>query len=101
MGKSTYTITAKLNTRYIHSIATALPENLKSRWELVPASEDLKKKLLATLSLSYGWDLKSLGIGKDTNSVPVITVNNQPVPLAFSLSHHGEFAAFSCELMNY
>ena len=101
IGTSTYRITSKLNTRFIHSTATALPENLKSRWEIIPASEDLKKKLLATLCSSYGWNIKSVRIEKDKNSVPVVTVNNHPVPLAFSLSHHGEFAAFSFELMNY
>ena len=101
MGNSTYKITAKLNNRYIHSTATALPENLKSGWKIIPASEDLKKKLLATLCSSYGWNIKSVRIEKDKNSIPVVTVNNQPVPLAFSLSHHGKFAAFSFELMNY
>lgn len=101
IGNSPYKISAKLNSRYIHSTATALPENLKSRWQIIPASGDLKKKLLATLCGYYGCDFKSLGIEKDKNSVPVITLNNQPLPIAFSLSHHGEFAAFSMELMNY
>lgn len=101
IGTNNYKIRGKVNNNYIHSTATALPENLKSGWEIIPASEDLKKKLLATLCSSYGWNIKSVRIEKDKNSVPVVTVNNQPVPLAFSLSHHGEFAAFSFELMNY
>ena len=100
-GTENYKVTAEINKSYLHCSATALPENLKTEWEIIPASGDLKKKLLVTISRSYGWDIKSVGIKKKRNSVPVITLHNQPLPLAFSLSHHGEFAAFSYELMNY
>ena len=96
-----YRITGDINPNYIHTCAIALPEKQKMEWVIIPSSEDLKKEFLLRISRSYGWDLKSVGIGKNNNSIPEITLNKRVAPIAFSLSHHGEFAAFSFELMNY
>ena len=101
IGDYNYKITCNLNRKYIHSSATALPEKQRIEWDIISASEDLKKRLLLKISRSYGWDLKSVRIEKDKNMVPVITLKNILIPIPFSLSHHGEFAAFSLKLMNY
>lgn len=101
IGNDNYKAFGELNTNFILSNATALPENQKVEWENIWGSEDLKKRLLLKISASYGWDIKTIGIEKDKNFIPVITHRNRPVPIPFSLSHHGKFAAFSLALMNY
>jgi phosphopantetheinyl transferase len=91
------TETCILKTR-VHTIAKA-SAGIKTFSKIYSASANIKYLILEEISASWGLPQSLLRIEKDRNGVPFLIVREQLTGLPFSLSHHGNFTAFSLPLM--
>lgn len=85
---------------YIHFTATCHPRE-KIFQEIFSSSVEIKTKLKLEISKKTGLVYEDLEVVKDSNFIPHLKYQNSLLRLPFSISHHGNFAAFSFQLMNY
>ena len=83
----------------IHSIAT--PENQQPvSLKIFRHENDLKAKLFREYSLLLKERQSNFSIQKNEQFIPFLFIENNKTEQAFSLSHHGKYAAFAISLMN-
>lgn len=100
IGENHYYLKSRLNNKYIHSVAT-LSEKENYISKVYPASVTLKEQLIKKISEIEHLSEENILITKNLQSVPIATWNEQVINRPFSLSHHGNFSAYSVALMNY
>ncbi len=86
----------KVNKKYIHTIASdQIKDLLLNHYGFSSSSIELKKKLLNQISKRYTYDLKDLEIRSNNKRVPIIYYADQPLHLSLSMSHHGNYGAYT------
>ncbi len=89
-----------MNSERTPSTATSIP-SIRMHEEIYADSRDLKTGLKTAVSAKLGLKIEDLKIEKNENFIPEFRYKNTLLELPFSISHHGKFAAFSFQLMNY
>lgn len=95
IDQSCYFTTSEITPERIHTVAKNLPKkNVKS--DILETSRDeIKIGLLREISVTQGFDLSSLLLEKDAQGIPSILYKKKTLPISFSLSAHGRYAAYS------
>ena len=97
------TITSSTNN-YIYTVATSLEFialTLTSHLFLCDGNsytnqqQMICKKLTAEYAISTGKDSKCLSIIKNTNGIPFIQYKEEQLTIPISITHHGNYAAFT------
>lgn len=89
-----------LTPDYIHFTATCFPKD-QLYSEIHNTSVQIKNQLKQVISEKLGLEKEDLDIVKDKNYIPQLSYRNANLNLPFSISHHGNYAAFSFQLINY
>lgn len=63
-------------------------------------SEVMKKHFFRNVSEHYGLTKKKLELRKDRYGIPLLMYDQRIFPCSFSFTAHGQYSAFSLELMN-
>lgn len=99
---STYEGKAAWNEYYLTAtVQQKSPANVFSRvglWQkeiMSTASMQMQQVLLQELSSRFGLDPCTLSVRKNTLGVPELWNANQPMEMALSMSHHGNYWAYS------
>lgn len=96
----TYWGSGNLTSEYVHFNATCNPGNTINT-EVHQFGIDIKNRLKQLIAEKLKLDIKEISIVKNKNNIPQLYYKNKFLNLPFSISHHGKFAAFSCQLINY
>lgn len=95
-----YHTSVTLTKEYLH--ATASPfQKVNKILEVFPISANVKVELMNRVSNLYSIPRQFLSIRKNSHFVPFLYIKDVQMEQAFSLSHHGNYAAFSLSLTNY
>lgn len=87
---------------YVHFTATSFPlEQMFNSKIFSDTSINVKTRFKKAVSSKLGLEFHELDIVKDQNFIPHLRYEKVNLNLPFSISHHGKFAAFSFQLMNY
>ena len=86
---------------FIHFTATCLPKEQLFTGIYNTSSVQIKDQLKQVLSEKLRLDKDDLKIVKDKNYIPHFLYRNANLNLPFSISHHGNYTAFSFQLINY
>lgn len=85
---------------YVHFTATCLPQK-KIFYEIHPNEIEIKIRLRELIASKLDLEIGDLYLEKNKNSIPQLIYRNSPLNLPFSITHHGNYGAFSFQLMNY
>lgn len=96
----TYWGSGILTSEYVHFNVTCIPQN-PTYIELRSSTQDIKDRLKQLVSKKTGLNIEHITIVKNKNFIPKIFFKTRPLNLPFSISHHGKYAAFSFQLINY
>lgn len=83
---------------HIHTTATASAAT-RIFSKIYPSSENIKERMLEEISTKWGLPQSFFSIEKTRNAVPVLRLRDQLTNFPFSISHHGNYSAFSLPLM--
>ena len=104
--QATYCTTTSINKDYIFSIAT-LDNTVAntSIFQLPDKNAKIKsnfiyQQVINDFSTMEGLNVEDLKIRKRDSGVPVIIHHNKPLDIALSISHHGNYAAYSTLKLN-
>jgi len=61
-------------------------------------NKNVKQELLECIASRIGSSLESIQLFKNSLGIPLITIDNEVKDISFSLTHHGNFSAFTIEL---
>lgn len=96
----TYWGNGDLTSEYVHINASCDPlEPVIS--EVHSSASAVRNRLKLLISEKLGLNLCDISIVKNQNFIPQLTYKYRLLDIPFSISHHGEFAAFSFQLINY
>lgn len=88
-----------ISTAFIHSVTHASgSEGITT--EIFEDPEKAKPEFIRSVSILMDVSEEQIHIKKDQNSIPHLYLQNSKSSLIFSLSHHGKFSAYACELRN-
>lgn len=99
IGEHLYFTISSLTKNYIHSIATST-NKLPSSSKIFQDENALKPKLFTEYSLLLKEHQSNFSIQKNEHNIPVLFIKKNKTDHAFSLSHHGKYAAFAMALTN-
>lgn len=99
IGKYVYSCNSFLTPHSIHSVAT-VDKYLKFSVKIIDHKKSLQKELLTEYARLFNASEINLHLEKDANNIPFLYLKNQRLAQAFSLTHHGKYAAFAIALMN-
>lgn len=97
---SSYHSNLSINQDYLYCTASTLPQE-KIFSGIYSGSRCSKRDLILKFSALVNKPVDQIKIIKDRHQVPHFSINNKSKYHPFSLSHHGNFSAFSLALMNY
>ena len=92
IGKQKYLTFTCGSGHHIHSSAIS-NSSIRMLEKKYTTSVNLKSELLRLVSTTYHLPLETLNIKKDKHFIPAIFYKKKPLPIVFSLSHHGRFSA--------
>lgn len=98
IGEREYYTQTAYEGSFIHTTASA-SAGTRIFSEIFSSSANIKEILLERVSGRKDLPQSLFSIEKDRNFIPVICCKKQETGCAFSLSHHGKYAAFSLPLM--
>lgn len=100
IDRSHYYSSSRVTPELIHTYVVG-SEDLRVRSRLfIAETQGIGEKLLAEITVLHELEKKDISLGKDEQGIPYINLRDTRYPLAFSLSGHGRFAAFSVPLTN-
>ncbi len=77
---------------FVYSVATI--SDIKYQSEIQPSRFDIRTSLKRRMHQKLGKQL-SVSFEKDTNRIPVLKTNGRLSEIAFSITNHGQFAAYA------
>lgn len=96
----TYWGNGDLTSEYIHFSASCNPLN-PIITEVQQSASAIKNRFKLLVSEKMSLNTEEISIVKNQNLIPQLFYKNKLLNLPFSLSHHGKYAAFSFQLINY
>lgn len=96
----TYWGSGILTSGYLHFTASCNQEIFIFQ-EVHPISVDIKHRLIDLISKKTGLRIDDISAGKRDHNIPQLYYKNKLLQLPFSISHHGKYAGFSFQLINY
>jgi len=96
IDKTVYSVETEINSKYIHSLVYQEKLLQKIYFDISYSKENLLKNIEHELSL----DNEVISMLKDSNEIPSLFLKRENIILPFSLSHHGDFTAFTIPLIN-
>ncbi len=99
LGKTSFFTNSTFNMALIHSVSstTMQPKIIK---QIFGSSKNLKEEFITLVAKMKQLSPAEITIEKDLFSIPHLYHNTQSLKCHFSLSHHGQFSAFSWALIN-
>jgi len=92
----------QVTSDYVHFTAISFPQEQVYNSKIYSdTSINVKTQFKIAVSSKLGLEFHKLDIVKDKNFIPHLRYEKVDLNLPFSISHHGKFAAFSFQLMNY
>jgi phosphopantetheinyl transferase (holo-ACP synthase) len=89
----------EFNTKYLFSRVwpQGRSQNMVSQLgtDTVDPSAQMRTNLLENLATKHGWGLDRLSCRQNQLGVPVAYLDQKPLPLSLSFSHHGTYWAYS------
>jgi len=82
---------------YLHCIASQFQQK-KTAQKILSHSKDIKQELILAVSEFKKLPQTKISIEKDRNFIPYLTCDGFAINCDFSLSHHGNFSAFTLSL---
>ncbi len=93
-GVKYYTQTAT-DSNYIHSIAQSWDSDQQyTNTHKIIIGDSATPLLLTQIAQQYNIAVATIRVAKDQYQIPRLYINNQISDLSFSLSHHGQYAAY-------
>ncbi len=98
-------IRLEIGERYVHAIASddvgssgdLLLESVQQVAQIEPSAA-VRRLAVAELTVELGAVPGDLKIERNYDRVPIVLHRNRPVDASLSLSHHGRFVAFACDV---
>jgi len=95
IGRETYILKTVITPEYIHTWV----DSGKNIQKVYDSQSYSRRDLIQDITLELGLNNSNTSISKDPNGIPSLFLENDNKRIPFSLSHHGNFTAFSIPLI--